>query len=105
MPIALVKRLEFCDCSRLVLDGHDLTRNALSTVTASMTACQDLVLATIDYAHRTFGCAGLSALLHELTDKARATLSLQLSRPFWTASVRRTGQRTVTQVTTEAPTQ
>lgn len=31
------------------------------------------MLAAIDYAHRTFGCAGLSALLHELTDKTRAT--------------------------------
>ncbi|MFE7046482.1 hypothetical protein ACFU9X_46120, partial [Streptomyces atratus] len=47
--IALVKRLEFCDCGRLVRDGDDLTRNALSTV-AGMTACQGLVLAAIDYA-------------------------------------------------------
>lgn len=72
--LALVQRLGFCDCGRLALDDDDLTRGVLSTVaTASMTACQGLVLAATDYAHRTFGCAGLSALVHELTGERRAT--------------------------------
>ncbi|MGA4844375.1 hypothetical protein [Streptomyces sp. G45] len=38
-----------------------------------MTACQALVLAAIDYAHRTFDDDGLSALIHELTGSSRAT--------------------------------
>ncbi|MFJ9026258.1 hypothetical protein ACIRPU_40780 [Streptomyces sp. NPDC102259] len=72
--LALAKRMGFCDCGRLALDDTDLTRSALSAVAAAnVTACQGLVLAAIDYAHRTFGCAGLSALVHELTDGQRAT--------------------------------
>ncbi|MEU4969120.1 hypothetical protein [Streptomyces smyrnaeus] len=72
--LALVRRLGFCDCGRLVLDKDDLTREALSTVAAASTsACQGLMLAAIDYSHHTFGCAGLSALVHELTEGHRAT--------------------------------
>ncbi|MFI0763219.1 hypothetical protein OH797_38980 (plasmid) [Streptomyces anulatus] len=72
--IALAKRMGFCDCGRLTLDDHDLTRRALSTVAAAnMTAAQGLLLAATDYAHRTFNCAGLSALIHELTQGTRAT--------------------------------
>jgi len=72
--LALVQRLGYCDCGRLALDDDELTRGALSTVAvANMTACQGLVLAATDYAHRTFGCAGLSALVHELTEGWRAT--------------------------------
>lgn len=72
--LALAKRMGFCDCGRLTLDDIDLTRQALSAVAgANGTACQGLVLAAFDYAHRTFGCAGLSALVHELTDGQRAT--------------------------------
>ncbi|MBC7271985.1 MAG: hypothetical protein H5T76_25300 [Streptomyces sp.] len=72
--LTLAQRMGFCDCGRLALDDDDLTRRALSTVAAAnMTACQALVLAAIDYAHRTFGCAGLSALIHELTEGERAT--------------------------------
>ncbi|WP_331739750.1 hypothetical protein OG590_38960 (plasmid) [Streptomyces goshikiensis] len=72
--LALVKRLGFCDCGRLALDDNGLTRSALSTIAATnVTACQGLVLAAVDYAHRTFGCAGLSALVHELTEGSRAT--------------------------------
>ncbi|MFL4910683.1 hypothetical protein ACJ6WF_48240 [Streptomyces sp. MMS24-I2-30] len=72
--LALVKRMGLCDCGRLCLDDNDLTRSALGTVAASsMTACQGLVLAALDYAHRTLGCAGLSALIHELTESPRAT--------------------------------
>ncbi|MEU7377818.1 hypothetical protein [Streptomyces albidoflavus] len=71
--IALAKRMGFCDCGRLMLDDHDLTRRALNTVAAAnMTACQGLLLAATDYAHRTFNCAGLSALIHELTQGPRA---------------------------------
>ncbi|MFF4179560.1 hypothetical protein [Streptomyces sp. NPDC001750] len=40
---------------------------------ANLTACQGLLLAATDYAHRTFNCAGLSALIHELTQGPRAT--------------------------------
>ncbi|WP_328380644.1 hypothetical protein OHB13_38135 (plasmid) [Streptomyces sp. NBC_00440] len=72
--LALAKRMGFCDCGRLTIDDNDLTRSALSTVAAAnMTACQALVLAATDYAHRTFGCAGLSALIHELAEGHRAT--------------------------------
>lgn len=72
--LALAQRLGFCDCGRLTLDDDDLTRRALSAVAAAnMTACQALLLAAIDYAHRTFGCDGLSALIHELTGGSRAT--------------------------------
>lgn len=71
---ALAQRMGFCDCGRLTLDDDDLTRRALSAVAASnMTACQALVLAAIDYAHRTFGCDGLSALIHELIRGSRVT--------------------------------
>ncbi|PJN35532.1 hypothetical protein CG747_38555 [Streptomyces sp. CB02959] len=71
--LALVKRMGFCGCGRLCLDD-DLTRSALGAVAAdSMAACQRLVLAAIDYAHRTLGCAGLSTLIHELTEGPRAT--------------------------------
>ncbi|MER6103730.1 hypothetical protein ABT115_15735 [Streptomyces sp. NPDC001832] len=64
----------FCDCGRLTLDDDDLTCRALSAVAASnMTACQALVLAAIDYAHRTFSCMGGSALIHELSEGHRAT--------------------------------
>ncbi|MGW5098220.1 hypothetical protein ACWEQ1_34265 [Streptomyces nodosus] len=49
------------------------TTSSAGPVAANMTACQALVLAAIDYAHRTFGCAGLSALIHELTEGHRAT--------------------------------
>lgn len=74
VSLALVQRLGFCDCGRLSLDGDALTRSALSAIAAaSTTACQGLVLTAIDYAHRTFGCAGLSALVHELTEGRRAT--------------------------------
>jgi hypothetical protein len=56
------------------LDGDDLTSSALSTVAAiNTTACQGLLLTAIDYARRTFGCTGLSALVHELTEGHRAT--------------------------------
>jgi hypothetical protein len=72
--LALAQRMGFCDCGRLTLDDDDLTRRALGTVAAAnMTACQALVLAAIDYAHRTFGCMGVSALIHELTEGHRAT--------------------------------
>ncbi|MEU1457411.1 hypothetical protein [Streptomyces avermitilis] len=71
---ALAKRMGFCNCGRLTLDDTDLTRGSLSAVAAAnVTACQGLVLAAIHYPHRTFGCAGLSALVHELTDGQRAT--------------------------------
>jgi hypothetical protein len=73
VSIALVRRLEFCDCGRLVLDGDDLTRIGLTPLAAAdMTSTQGLMLAAIDYAHRTFGCAGLSVLIHEFTEGRRA---------------------------------
>ncbi|MFF9593832.1 hypothetical protein ACF1FX_32390 [Streptomyces sp. NPDC014646] len=72
--VALVQRMGFCDCGRLILDDHDLTRAALTPLgSANLTACQGLLLAATDYAHRTFGCAGLSALIHELTEGRPAT--------------------------------
>ncbi|UZI33389.1 hypothetical protein N7925_35550 [Streptomyces sp. CA-278952] len=72
--IALAKRMGPCDCGRLTLDDHDLTRRALSGVAAAnMTAVQGLLLAATDYAHRTFNCAGLSTLIRELTQRPRAT--------------------------------
>ncbi|WP_216586600.1 hypothetical protein [Streptomyces brasiliscabiei] len=72
--LALAQRMGYCDCGHLTLDDVDLTRRSLSAVaTSNMTACQALVLAAIDYAHRTFGCDGLSALIHELTGGSRAT--------------------------------
>ncbi|KPC75410.1 hypothetical protein D8771_13745 [Streptomyces albus] len=82
VSLALVQRLGFCDCGRLSLDGDALTRSALSAIAAAnTTACQGLVLTAIDYAHRTFGCAGLSALVHELTEGRRATFDcVSLSR-------------------------
>ncbi|WP_285530311.1 hypothetical protein [Streptomyces lavendulae] len=74
VSLALAQRMGFCDCGRLTLDDDDLTRQALSPVAAAnMTACQALLLAAIDYAHRTFGCMGVSALVHELAEGPRAT--------------------------------
>ncbi|MFE6104061.1 hypothetical protein ACFVQ4_29460 [Streptomyces laurentii] len=73
VSLAVARRMGFCDCGRLTLDD-DLTRQALSPVaTANITACQALLLAAIDYAHRTFGCMGVSALIHELAEGPRAT--------------------------------
>ncbi|MFH8573229.1 hypothetical protein [Streptomyces sp. NPDC017993] len=102
--IDLVQPMGFCDCGRLALDD-DLTRSALSGVaTENMTACQGLVLAAIDYAHRTFGCAGLSALVHELAEGDRATFE----PPPLTALMDRirmsTRQKTATPDTAESPT-
>ncbi|MFB7852430.1 hypothetical protein ACFC34_36195 [Streptomyces sp. NPDC056053] len=74
VSLAVARRLGFCDCGRLTLDDDDLTRQALSPVAAAnITACQALLLAAIDYAHRTFGCKGVSALIHELTEGPRVT--------------------------------
>ncbi|MGY4967477.1 hypothetical protein [Streptomyces sp. 900105245] len=103
--LALIQRMGFCDCGRLCLDDDDLTRSALCKVAAvSMTACQGLVLAALDYAHRTLGCAGLSALVHELTEDPRATFETLALTALLDPSARPIGQSTATPATAGSPT-
>jgi hypothetical protein len=70
-----------------LLDGRDVSRAGLTSVAASLGLpyAPALLLASVDYAHRTGRCAQQGAVLHELVSAARpegepAELSALLER-------------------------
>ncbi|MCT9004634.1 hypothetical protein [Streptomyces rhizosphaerihabitans] len=84
---ALLDRMAPCACGRIELDGRDVSRAGLTSVAASLGLpyARALLLASVDYAHRTGGCAQQGAVLHELVSAARpegepAELSALLER-------------------------
>ncbi|MET9663581.1 hypothetical protein [Streptomyces sp. NPDC006510] len=104
--VAVVQRMGFCDCGCLALDDHDLTRAALTPLaSANLVVCQGLLLAATDYAHRTFGCAGLGALIHELAEGRPATFEPPtLTALLGRVRARHTRPRAATPGTAESPT-
>ncbi|MEU5274527.1 hypothetical protein AB0G77_39795 [Streptomyces hygroscopicus] len=85
--LAVSERLSACRCRRLALDGEDLTRAALVDLAASAGRpyARAVLLAAVDYAHRTGGCAAQGTAIHELVAQRRpaaepAELSALLER-------------------------
>ncbi|MFC8408589.1 hypothetical protein ACFUG9_34250 [Streptomyces griseoincarnatus] len=70
---ALISRMTPCACGRIELDGQDVSRAGLTAVAVSpgLPYARALLLASLDYAHRTGGCAGQAARIHELVDAPR----------------------------------
>ena len=73
IDVELVRRVSPCTCGRLELDGANLDRASLARVSQeNRPNARALLLAALDYAHRTYGCAGQAAVIHEISDHAPA---------------------------------
>ncbi|MER7309927.1 hypothetical protein [Streptomyces griseoluteus] len=69
---ALLGRMAPCACGRIELDGQDMSRAGLTSVAVSfgLPYARALLLASLDYAHRTGRCAQQGTVLHELVSAA-----------------------------------
>lgn len=83
----LIARMKPCACGRIELDGQDVSRAGLTSVAVSpgLPYARALLLASLDYAHRSGGCPQQVTVLHELVSAPRpdnepAELSALLER-------------------------
>ncbi|MGW5248109.1 hypothetical protein ACWEQN_30540 [Streptomyces sp. NPDC004129] len=71
----MTERLTAGRCRRLALDGENLPRAAFADLatSAGLPYARAALLAAVDYAHRTGGCAAQGTAIHELVTQRRPT--------------------------------